>query len=640
MPRNTSSGVRGPNSALTEFLRNEGITENFNRRRQEVVAAETDTAEAELTPEPAPASARTRTRTRTRTSTRTRTRNTIADDDDDAEEEEDDEEITQIKEAAKRKRRAAKRRNSPSESSDSDFDLSDEDALANGSKFKKFGEEDECVDCESTFLITVYSRYDKDRKGYLCETCNEELKKRERNARRNQLNARKKRKKMALALLDKTEIKVPSLQDICIKRITQNIEDVDILGDIGQANLNKISKILSRNRSLNNSTISLFLNPGLKSLEFWDCSNVDSDSLNKIALYCPGLESLTLFMCGHLHNDNLKYYSTNLCNLKELLLNGPFLISDVMWQDYFESPGTNLSLFEIRNTHRFGNDSLICLLENFGKELTLLKLSRLDGLNSAAIYDLIPHYLETNSLTSLELSYPTAEDLITDELLINILSVTGETITNLNVDGCINLTDKFLLEGVCKFCPNLTSLSMKLVDLVTNEGFAKAFNEYKEVNSSGLTEVALTKCTSLGDEAIYSLLSHSSHTLLELNLNSIHNITRHFWLQIFTDDYDASKKALKEAVEQEELQLQNNENADEDEEVSQKAQKYFAEIKFPLLTTLDVGFVRSVDNEILELIGEKCSKLKILEVYGNNKCTSRATIREGLLVIGRQSDCI
>ena len=28
------SGVRGPNSALTEFLRNEGITDAFRRRQQ------------------------------------------------------------------------------------------------------------------------------------------------------------------------------------------------------------------------------------------------------------------------------------------------------------------------------------------------------------------------------------------------------------------------------------------------------------------------------------------------------------------------------------------------------------------------------------------------------------------------------
>lgn len=108
------------------------------------------------------------------------------------------------------------------------------------------------------------------------------------------------------------------------QKITENIEDVDVLGDIGQMNMNRISMILSKNRSLNNKTISLFLSPDLKSLQFWDCSNVDSDSLNKIASYCPHLESLTLFMCGQLHNDNLQYFATQLTKLTELSLNGPF----------------------------------------------------------------------------------------------------------------------------------------------------------------------------------------------------------------------------------------------------------------------------------------------------------------------------
>ena len=68
-----------------------------------------------------------------------------------------------------------------------------------------------------------------------------------------------------------------------------------------------------------------------------------------------------------------------------------------MWQDYFEEAGSRLTKFEIRNTHRFGNDSLISLLENTGKNLTSLKLSRLDGLNSSEIYGLIPHYILTQN---------------------------------------------------------------------------------------------------------------------------------------------------------------------------------------------------------------------------------------------------
>ncbi|KAK6464269.1 putative DNA repair protein [Scheffersomyces coipomensis] len=637
--RSRTSGVRGPNSALTEFLRNAGITDAFRARRereatdgestangsdqdvQEVLEEEGDTvveAEVEMIP------------TRRRSSRRNRVNEA---------EVEEDEEIKQIKIAAIKKRKMAKRGGNgddDDEFDDPDFSEFEDEIGTNG--MKRFGEEDTCVDCGTTFHLTVYSRFLKEKQGYICENCNETLKVRERKARKNQLNARKRRRTFAQALLNKSEVKIPKLQDICIKKISANISDVDALGDIGQVNLNKLSQILSKNRSLNDDTISLFLNPSLKSIEFWDCSNVDSDSYSKIASFCPNVESLTLFMCGQLHNDNLKYYTTNLKNLKNLSLNGPFLISDSMWQEYFEESGSRFEKFEIRNTHRFGNDSLISLLENSGSKLSSLKLSRLDGLDSEAVYDLIPHYLSPSTLTELEISYPHTEDIVTNDLLINILAITGESLQSLNVDGCTSLTDRFLLEGVARFCPNLTHLSMKLLDQVTDEGFAQAFDEFSKVNNGGLLSVDVTKCIGLSDNAIYSLLKHSSHTLIELSLNSLHQVTKDFFLQVFTDDLTAFKKSRLEMIEQQ--GDDEPEDEDEDGDGDHKKLQYFSHVRLPLLTTWDCGFVRAVDDEILDLIGKSCPKLSILEVYGNNKCTSKANIVDGLMVIGRQNDQI
>lgn len=644
--RNRSSGVKGPSSALSEFLRNEGITDAYRERRlreereqsqsasvePEQEQSQTEEVGTSSTPDfqgvsPSPGASRRRTISISATPA-----------------EVIDEEEQEIIQAARKKRKLARRTRS-GHPDNSDFDDSDDDDdddfSLNGdddddelsSNFKKFGEEERCIDCDEIFNLSVYSRFEENKKGYLCEACNEKLKKRERLARRNELNARKKRKKVAQALLDKSEANnVPSLQDICIKRITLSIKDVEALGDIGIVNLNKISKILSKNRSLNDETMTLFLNPNLKSLEFWDCSNVDSTSLNKIASFCPNLESLTLYMCGNLHNDNLIYYKSKLTNLSEISLNGPFLISDIMWQDFFEGQN-NITKFDIRNTHRFGNDSLISLLENCGSKLTLLKLSKLDGLDSEAVYDLIPHYLQTNTLTHLEISYPHKKDLISNEFLINIFAITGESLKSLNVDGCSELTDTFLIEGLSKFCPNLTSLSMKDVDLVSDEGFAQAFLEYPQVNSGGLINVDLTKCSGLGDKAVYALLLHSATTLVELSLNSNYNISKDFLLQIFTDDLHPSKVLIKEATES-----SNNSTQNINEEKEKR--NFYSKINFPFLTRWDIGFVRAVDNEVLSYISNNCLKLRILEVYGDNKCTSKAKTRDNLMIIGRQHDTI
>lgn len=622
---NRQSGVRGPNSALTEFLRVEGITDTFRRRREEQDVAEEEVQsnvadrvdgneemdQSALGPEIMEGSLL----------AIGSSRNII------------EEEIEDMVKAAKKKRRMARRRGDEGAfPSDDDDDPSYSDDDYGEGRRKKFGETDSCVMCGSDFRVSVYSRYDKANQGYLCEQCNEKVLERERNSRRNQMNARRKRKKLAKALLDKRDVSLPKLQDICIKKISDNIDDVEVLGDIGQVNYNKISRILTKNRSLNNFTISLFLNPDIKHLEFWDCSNVDSDSLNKVAAYCPHLKSLKLYMCGQFHNDNLEYYGKQLQALSELALDGPFLISDIAWQTYFETYGSRLTKFEVRNTHRFGNDSFISLLDNCGSNLVLLKLSKLAGLNSAAVYDLLPHYVSQLQLKVLEISYPASEDLITDEMLINLLAITGESLASLNLDGCTGLTDRFLTEGVTQFCPNLTHLSLVHLDQLTDEGFSSAFRSYHIVNSGGLISVNLTKCTNLSVNAIDALLRHSASTLVELSINSIHNITKHYLFQILSND----NHPIKEKIRRESAAV----NGTSGESEGCDKPSLYEKIEFPLLTSLDVSFVRAVDDEILELISRNCSKLNILEVFGNNRCTSNVATRNGLLIIGRQHDVI
>lgn len=606
--RRGASNVRGPNSALTEFLRVEGITENFRRRRER----ENEQQIADLTQDSDEASeSGTGDNTEIEAGT-SGSRSTIRDI-------EEDEDVQQIRLAARRKRKAAGQQISDDDDDGNSVGDSDDEDFVVGNEYKIEGDEDTCIECGQLFKLTVYSRYDKLRKGYLCEDCNELIKAEERKKRKNQMSAKRRRKRVAQALLDKSFVKIPSLQDVCIKVITSNIDQVETLGDIGTSNLNEISKILSKNRSLDNSTMTLFLNPNMTKIEFWDCSNVDSDSFNKIASFCPNLTSLTLFMCGQFHNDNLVYFSDKL-KLSELNLNGPFLISDVMWQEFFENGGKYLEKFEIRNTHRFGNDSLISLLENCGSKLKSLKLSRLDGIDSAAMYELIPHYLTQDCLENLEISYPKSEELVTNELIINALAMSEASLCSLNLDGCSDLTDLFTQEMVKLNLEKLTSLSLKNLDQITDFNFSNFKN-------SGLMSLNLYKCVELSEASVYSILKHSCSTLVELSLNSV-PVSKNFWWQIFTSNNDELKKRY----------LKSDSDGSDDENEESESQAFYDELSFPNLTSLDVGFVRSVDDQILNLISKKCPKLKVLEVFGANRCTFGAKVREDLIVIGRQGD--
>lgn len=454
-----------------------------------------------------------------------------------------------------------------------------------------------CMECDQDFTISVYSKkMERDGKiGYLCPSCSKIQIRRERLAKRHEIEARRRRKKIAAALLDKKQFKLPSLQDFCINVITENINSVEALGEIGTHNKMKICRILAKNRSLNNKTISLFLDGNTKKLEFWDCSKIDKNSLDKIAVYCPNLESLTLNMCGQLHNDNLQYFGSKLNNLKSFHLNGPFLINDNAWQSFFESKvGKNLKQFTLINTHRFSNDSLVCLLENCGNNLESLTLSRLDSLDSKPVFDLLPHFL--SSLKHLEISYPHSKNLIDDDLIINLLAVNCDSLESLNLDRCSDLTDRFLTEGLKPFGSHIRKLSLTDLDQIDDAGVGVLFDDWK-ING-GLTDINLERCTLLTDDSIYKMLSHSSETLVRLKLNSVKLISKSLFSKLSRNT------------------------------------------TFPLLTFLDLGFVRSVDDSVLAMLSRICPKLEILEVYGNNRCTERALIRENLTVIGRQTDSI
>ncbi|TID24599.1 hypothetical protein CANINC_003072 [Pichia inconspicua] len=552
-------GVKGPSSALTSFLREQGINaENIRSRYERSLRQSEDVPDTSGTTTP----------------------NDIGPAEDEPQEDisinlqldSDEEEIEDSGEAVQKRRKV-------------DMTISSVGAMIF------------CLECDQEFNLSLNSKkiekYGK--VGFLCPSCTKIQIRRDRLAKKHEIEARKKRKRVAAALLDKKQFKLPSLQDICIHVISDNIDGVEILGDIGNHNKIKISRILAKNRSLTNRTLTLFLDNDTKELELWDCSKLDKSSLDKIPAFCPQIEKLILNMCGQLHNDNLNYFGSKLTNLKHLELNGPFLINNETWQNFFESSvAKNLKHFHLRNTHRFSTDSLVSLLENCGKNLESLTLSRLDGLNSKPVYDLLPHFL--TNIKHLELSYPHQENLIDDDLIIALLALNCESLETLILDKCSGLTNRILSEGLKLFGAKLTKLSLADLDQIDDTGIGNLFDDWK-INH-GLHSINIERCISLGDKSVFKMLEHSCETLVQLNMNSVKNISKHLF-----------GKLSRTTV-------------------------------FPSLTSLDVGFVRSVDDSVLAIISRICPKLEILEIYGNNRCTDKALFRENLTVIGRQTDSI
>ncbi|CCD23153.1 UV-damaged DNA-binding protein RAD7 NDAI_0B01190 [Naumovozyma dairenensis CBS 421] len=428
---------------------------------------------------------------------------------------------------------------------------------------------------------------------------------------REVLKTRQRKRKRAAKLLDRRTTKIATLQDMAIAKISESITSWerekdqgentvfahlrDVLGGISIDNMNNLAKTLSKNRALDDKTLQLFLKTDLTDLAFHDCSKLSFEGYKTLAIFSPHLTKLSLQMCGQLNNESLLYIAEKLPNLTSLDLDGPFLINEDTWDTFFVEMKGRLKAFRISNTHRFNDKSLASLLVNCGEELVSLGLSRLDSISN---YALLPQYLKNEHFHSLSLEYPFNEDDITDEVVINILGQVGKNLKTLVLDGCLELTDSMIINGMCAFlhdgnnCSLLETLSLAELDQITNDSLVYFFSE---ISLPHLVKCSLKRCLQVGDAAIIELmLNKGQQSLKELSLNSLKELTCEAFISLSCEN----------------------------------------------LQSLDLGFVRCVDDKVIEEISSRNPNLELIDVFGDNLVTEKAKIKQRLVLIGRQSDSI
>lgn len=571
--KNRTSGIKGPNSALTQFLQEEGISAEAIKQRwkDRFHRKENQEPQAEKSVDDEPLNER-----------------TVLD------------EGEEIKDSS-----SDDSGSSGSSSSSSDEEESETDNnLVNRIKRNGFNEDsDEEEYDENNSKIQVISKSSDNLQD-------KELKK---IKNKKILENRRRRKKRAEILLDRKATTLPSLQELCLNKITENIVNWEKhssetnnnplftrlredLGGISNDNLNSLANALSKNRALDDTTLQLFLKTDLKSLTFHDCSKISYEGYKTLAIFSPHLEFLTLNMCGQLNNEALMYLAEKLTKLKSLKLDGPFLINEKTWDKFFKMMGGRLKEFHVSNTHRITDKNLTTLLTTSQTVLESLGLSRLDSISNYAI---IPQYLQCPSFHTLQIQYPYNEEDVTDEVIINILGQVGSTLKNLSLDGCLELTDSFVINGMGAFLSGnnnvntlLETLSLAELDQLSTDSLVYFLSQ---ISLPSLKTFSVRRCIQLQDPVIQELLLNSAkNSLVRLDLNSVKLLTA----QAFT---------LMEC---------------------------------PKLQYIDLGFVRCVSDQVIELLGKQNPQLKLLEVFGDNKITDRVKLRQGLTLIGLQSDSI
>ncbi|KDQ18733.1 hypothetical protein BOTBODRAFT_29109 [Botryobasidium botryosum FD-172 SS1] len=590
MARGAGNNVRGPTSALTSFLREQGINTGpisiYNSGRIGSINEEEEENEsAGAGPSQGAGSGR---RGRGRAARATLAYNS-------ADVESSDEETEKPTTARGKKRKleeekakakaklAAKKRKRVD---DEDEEYVDEytapsKGVAVASDAPEVGSSARCADCDKKFTVTRYTLPADPPPGYLCHACAKEsgadpFKK--PAAPRRRKPAQDKRKIVNFDQKDR----VKTLAQICISILGQHIDDVEALGDIGSRNMDAISMILAKNRSLTAENVQLFYDVRNTSLTLYDATSLQSPALCTLASLNPKLERLRINYCGRMDNVVLEHWTKHLTSLHSLDLLGPFLVRAPAWEAFFNAMKDRLRSFLIVQSPRFDTACLAALATNCATTLTELRLCEVGKMEDTWL----PTISTFEHLTFLDLSYPATS--LTDEPVAELLKALGASLTSLNLSGNEDLTDAFLLEGVRRHTPSLTSLTLANLPALTDLCVAEFFSSYTP--HPPLQQIDLSRSPNLSSKSLAALLSHSGSALTSLSINS------------WKETSNAGLMAIPEHASQ--------------------------------LVKIDFGFCREVDDFVMKAIIDGCPELTEIKCFGCNKVTTNCPRKLGVSIKG------
>jgi DNA repair protein RAD7 len=364
---------------------------------------------------------------------------------------------------------------------------------------------------------------------------------------------------------------VRSLQDICITVIADLIDEVESFGVISDDSFEKLAKIMSRNRRLNDQTSRLFMEPFRKQLSLYDCTNMTEDAFMMISQFCFQMQSLELIYCGRITDKVIQAYQDRLHQLRSLELSGAFMITKQAWIAFFEAVGTRLECFGLRHSARFIK---VCMeaLAKFCPNLQKLKFGHLAHMDSEWLADIA----KLKKLHTLELAWTSDGNHFKTEDVIHMLSQIGPQLKELSIKGGHQLSDAILNDGILKYCPHLKKLSLEQCDQLTSSAMVHFLDNWE--GTSRLSYLDISRCILFDDDVLKAVVRHTSDSLKHLNLHSLELLTP-AGLECLAGNGDGSGSC--------------------------KA-----------LTHLDCGFVRSMDDFVLHKLTQNCTALQDVQVWG------------------------
>nr|XP_001396166.2 DNA repair protein Rad7, protein [Aspergillus niger CBS 513.88] len=206
-----------------------------------------------------------------------------------------------------------------------------------------------CEVCGKRFTVTPYSKAGP-RGGLLCARCSKELADDGKKPKANRRGPRSGRRQKQSNLLDGlAQLGAPSLAEMCTKKVADNINDIEEFGDLPPQLLHRLSQILCKRRVLTSRTLNLFLRSELNFIDIYDAAKLETQDFEKIFAFMPNLYHVNFRFAGQLKDKVVEYLLDRNLKIKRLQLDAANLISDECWQQLFRKLGPQLESLKLSN---------------------------------------------------------------------------------------------------------------------------------------------------------------------------------------------------------------------------------------------------------------------------------------------------
>eukprot|EP00842_Homolaphlyctis_polyrhiza_P006745 jgi/Hompol1/7071/HPOL_005175-RA len=376
---------------------------------------------------------------------------------------------------------------------------------------------------------------------------------------------KKNRKQMEVMAVSGEVQSIMSLRDMCIKLIADNIEDVEQFGEIPYSSKRRISKIISRQRRLDNRTAQLFVGADEDTVELFDCTRIDEDGFISIAMLCPNVKTLNLSLCGRMTDTALKQLAESCPHIESLTLKGPFLPTDAGFSALIAATGPNLKSLVLEHAAKLSYQS-ISVLKDTALNLATLSLTTCARVGDEAIRIIAG----MNTLRQVELNG--LGQGVTVESLLHLVNSLGPHLTTLSLDG-YELLDDTVVEQIATVCKSLTHLSLAECPRISSDGMIKCLSKFNTTAPEGLISLSLNRNVLLNDAVIHAVCNQIGHTLQHLSINGL-------------------------------------------DEITENAVKDLAQKCTPRLITLDISWIRCINDDVFVKMVQSASSLKRIKVFG------------------------